>query len=356
MSSIMGVPNFQNGGRFKKPDGKQSQAAVDFHRPPLDNIANSENKPPEKRKPKAVEPTENTDALKSKVNVTALSVAFSTHMIKDVDEADHGNPRFVSMYVNDIYDYMREIEKKNCVMANFIKSPQITGRMRSILLDWLAQVAIRFDLLSETFYLTVDIVDRYLQAKDVVKQKLQLVGVAAMFVAAKYEEMYIPPIRDFVYITDNAYTKLELRRMEVAILKALDFTLGRPSSLHFLKRNSKAGEVDGLAYTLAKYLMELAIIEYDMAHYAPSLLSAAALCLSMKILYNMPWTTTLVHYSKYEEKDLKPLMGKLARIALKAETQKLQAIRQKFASSKFMKISCNPKLRSPKMKEMALAV
>jgi len=79
--------------------------------------------------------------------------------------------------------------------------------------------------------------------EDVPKNRLQLVGVASMWIAAKYEEMYAPEVVDFVYITDNAYTKSEIREMECRILKALGFELGRPLPLHFLRRNSKAGEV-----------------------------------------------------------------------------------------------------------------
>ena len=105
-----------------------------------------------------------------------------------------------------------------------------------------------------------------------------------MLIASKYEEMYTPEIGDFVYITDNAYTKDDIRTMECIILQTLDFSLGRPLPLHFLRRNSKAGEVDALKHTLAKYLMELTIVECDMAHINPSEIAAATLCLSMKFL------------------------------------------------------------------------
>lgn len=74
--------------------------------------------------------------------------------------------------------------------------------------------------------------------------QLQLVGVTAMFVASKYEEMYVPAIEDFVYMTDNTYTKSEIRQMEINILKTLDFSFGKPLPLHFLRRFSKAGQVN----------------------------------------------------------------------------------------------------------------
>lgn len=85
------------------------------------------------------------------------------------------------------------------------------------------------------------------QLEVVTKAKLQLVGVSAMWIAAKYEEMYAPEVSDFSYITDNAYTKAEIRQMECIILRALDFSLGRPLPIHFLRRFSKASDVRFLA-------------------------------------------------------------------------------------------------------------
>ncbi|KAK7116742.1 hypothetical protein V1264_002371 [Littorina saxatilis] len=246
-----------------------------------------------------------------------------------------------------------DFKKRLFVRHHYLDGADITGKMRSILVDWLCQVHHRFHLLQETLYLTVAIIDRYLQEKPVIRNKLQLVGVTAMLLASKYEEMFAPEVADFVYITDNAYSKADIREMERDILRTLNFSFGKPLCLHFLRRNSKAGQVDATKHTLAKYMMELTITEYDMVHLPPSQIAAAALYLSIKLLDNSPWTETLAYYSTYSEDHLQPLATKLAGLVHKAETSKLTAIRTKYSTSKLMKISQIPELKSPLITELA---
>lgn len=141
------------------------------------------------------------------------------------------------------------------------------------------------------------------------RKSLQLVGVTAMFIAAKYEEMYAPEIGDFVYITDNAYSQAQIREMEIKIMSVLGFDMGRPLPLHFLRRNSKAGQVDATAHTMAKYVMELTLLEYGFCHVLPSEIAAVALAFSLKALdiddkpLSELWTSTLQYYSQYSVED-----------------------------------------------------
>lgn len=81
------------------------------------------------------------------------------------------------------------------------------------------------------------------QDHSVPKKQLQLVGVTAMFIASKYEEMYPPEIADFAFVTDRAYTTAQIREMEMNIMRVLKFSFGRPLPLQFLRRASKIGEV-----------------------------------------------------------------------------------------------------------------
>lgn len=285
--------------------------------------------------------------------------AFSNQLLTDhnIDKDDHSNPQLVSEYVNEIYEYLRELERSTPLRPNYLDGMEINSRMRGILIDWLVQVHLRFHLLQETLYLTVSIIDRFLQVQEVSKNKLQLVGVTAMLIASKYEEMYAPEINDFVYITDNAYTKSDIRKMEVLILKKLEFNLGRPVPLHFLRRNSKAGEVDADKHTLAKYLMELTIVDYESVHIPPSEIAAAALCLSIQILdpTSKAWTQTLAYHSRYTEKQLQPVLQRLAYLLNRAGTGKLSAIKTKYQSSKFMRISTLPQLKCPLVEQLSKA-
>ena len=116
--------------------------------------------------------------------------------------------------------------------------------------------------------------------RSVTRSKLQLVGVAAMFLASKVEEVFAPACSDFVCITDHAYTEDAIKQTEMKILQTLKFSLFDPLSIHFLRRFFKAGDVDMLQHSLAKYAIELAPVDYDLVPVQGSMLAASALCLS----------------------------------------------------------------------------
>ena len=105
-----------------------------------------------------------------------------------------------------------------------------------------------------------------------------------MLLASKYEEIYAPEVRDFVYITDKAYSKEEILSMEQNIVSTLEFNLTAPSPYRFLERFSKVANADPIYFNLARYLAELPLIEYRMLKYSPSNIAASAMYLASKIL------------------------------------------------------------------------
>lgn len=232
--------------------------------------------------------------------------------------------------------------------------------MRAVLIDWLIQVHMKFHLLHETLYLCVQIIDSYLSKQNVAKMQLQLVGVSAMFVACKYEEMYVPAIEDFVYMTDNTYTKSEIRLMEISILKTINFLLSKPLPLHFLRRFSKAARSDPKQHTLAKYFCELTLHDAEFSAWDPSYLAACSLCFSFvlmdKIGCRQVWGKQLQFYSTYDVEGLMPGMQKLAKLVVKATDVefKYRAATNKYAASKFMRISHLGELSGMFIREFAV--
>ncbi|NXT21618.1 CCNB2 protein, partial [Syrrhaptes paradoxus] len=275
--------------------------------------------------------------------------------VEDIDAEDCGNPQLCSDYVKDIYLYLRELEVQQSIRPHYLDGKTINGRMRALLVDWLVQVHSRFQLLQETLYMCVAIIDRFLQNHPVPRNRLQLVGVTALLIASKYEEMFSPDVADIVYITDNAYTSNEVREMEITILKELNFDLGRPLPIHFLRRASKAGEADAKQHTLAKYLMELTLTDYDMVHHHPSEIAAAALCLSQKILGHDKWGIKHQYYTGYTEDSLLMIMKHMAKNVVKVNEKltKYTATKNKYASSKLLMISTISQLNSTTIKTLA---
>jgi len=268
--------------------------------------------------------------------------------VLDIDgvEEDQMNPQLCVEYAPAIYSYLREVEAGLSIRKDFLQGCFVNGKMRGVLIDWLIEVHSQFKLLQETLYMTVYVIDKFLQSEgySVKRNKLQLVGVTAMFISSKVEEMYAPEINDFVYITDNAYTAGDIRQMELKILNTLGFNFSRPLPLHFLRRNSKAGDVDVQQHTLAKYLIEISLLEYDMVHIPPSLLASAALFLSLRLLdpsltLATTWSPNLQHYSTYNTQEIIPVVCKLAGVLAKRRESKLQAVHTKFNTKKFMRIS-----------------
>ena len=138
---------------------------------------------------------------------------------------------------------MQEVEHRDLPSQSYMsRQGDINEKMRAILVDWIIEVHLRFKMLPETLFLTVNLIDRYLEKRQIMRTRLQLLAVAALLIASKYEEIYVPEISDFVFITDKAYTKEEILEMESSILRTLEFNITVPSSYRFLQRFCKVAK------------------------------------------------------------------------------------------------------------------
>ncbi|CAI0602096.1 unnamed protein product [Linum tenue] len=254
------------------------------------------------------------------------------------------DPQLCATIACDIYKHLRASETKKRPATDFMEKTQkdINASMRAILIDWLVEVAEEYRLVPDTLYLTVNYIDRYLSGNVMNKQRLQLLGVASMMIAAKYEEICAPQVEEFCYITDNTYFKDEVLEMESAVLNYLKFEMTAPTAKCFLRRFVRAAqgidEVPSMQLEcLANYISELSLLEYNMLCYPPSVVAASAIFLAKFILFpsKRPWNSTLQHYTLYQPSDLQDCVKDLHRLCCSTYDSTLPAIREKYSQHKY---------------------
>ena len=175
---------------------------------------------------------------------------------------------------------------------------------------------------------------------------MQLLGVTYMFIASKYEDIYPPEIKDFIFMTDNAYTKEELIKMENDILDKIQFNITYPTSFIFLEIFKKKINLKEIDYYRCRYFIELALFDYNCCHFSPSLIAATSIFLNYKI--NKTKNKDLKYLEnkilteiQYETKEIIPCLNYLIN-SIKAMSDfynKYTAIKRKFEKEEFMKIS-----------------
>lgn len=276
-----------------------------------------------------IEHVEESELMAAGVEAMTMAQEFGSP-IKDIDAGDWDDPQLAAEYVEDVYEYFRENEHVNRPSSAYMsKQPDINPKMRSILINWMVDVHLKFRFLPETLYLTVNIMDRFLCKKAVGRTKLQLVGVTSMLIAAKYEEIYPPEVRDLVLVTDKAYTREEIIAMESLILKVLAFELNYPTQYFFLNRVLKAAEADTVTVVMSGFFSECMLQEYRFLAFTPSAIAAAAGWLANKSCGRKPWTSTLTHYTGYTEESLEEPVNTF--LAFLRERSSTNAIRKKYS-------------------------
>jgi Cyclin, N-terminal domain len=180
---------------------------------PEPTISNNHDVPPAIRKNHDEPPVRTSAIVQGSGRLIADPTSYQvTGNVDDIDERDKDDPLCATAYVSDMYDHYREKETITSVRPYFMqRQSHINERMRAILVDWLVEVHLKFKLVPETLYLTINLIDRYLDYTEVSRPKLQLVGVTCLLIASKYEEIYPPELRDLVYICDRAYTRNDVR-------------------------------------------------------------------------------------------------------------------------------------------------
>ncbi|KAK3220953.1 hypothetical protein Dsin_014923 [Dipteronia sinensis] len=245
---------------------------------------------------------------------------------------DDYNQLEVAEYVDEIYQYYWVMEAQNPLPGNYMSiQTDITPLMRGILINWLIEVHFKFELMQETLYLMVTLLDRYLSQVQIKKNEMQLVGLTALLLASKYEDFWHPRIKDLISVSAESYTRDHMLRMEKLMLKTLKFRLNVPTPYVFMLRFLKAAQSDTKLEHLAFYLIELSLIEYEALKFKPSLLCASAIYVARCTLQMTPvWTPLLGKHARYDVSQIRDCAEMILRFHKAAKKGKLKVTYEKY--------------------------
>ena len=251
------------------------------------------------------------------------------------------NPQEVDDYFDDIFNYFKQEESKFLPKANYMKyQSDINEKMREILFDWLIEVHKKYKLSDNTLYITGNLIDRFTERKPELKRtKYQLLGVSALFIAGKYNDIYPPESKDYSYITDDAYTKKEVVEMEMEILKELNYTITFPTQYNFLEIYRKLLNMDDKTYHLSFYCIDICFINYNMIKYKPSFLAAASCLLSFRLLKIYDNWEEFENITGYNINELYDCMVEITELIEKQKYTKLKGVYKKFSTEKFSEVA-----------------
>ena len=228
----------------------------------------------------------------------------------------------------------------------------LNNKMRSILVDWLVEVHHKFKLFPSTLWLCVNIIDRFLSKVQIKRARLQLVGISAFFIACKFEEVYPPEAKEFVQITDNAYSRKEMLAMESDILGALEYHILVPTGYNFLTRYLNCIRASDNIRMLANYYAERNLQEPHSLEVRPRVFAAAAVYAALvqqsqrysnKLKSEGVWNRLLREESNLTEAELIPcarnIIKQVREEPVTTSKRKLIAAKKKYQTERYQNVA-----------------
>jgi len=263
--------------------------------------------------------------------------------VADFDSETLGDPQQHAEYALETFHYYRQREGVFRVPGYMVAQQEVTQVMRAILVDWLVEVQESFELNHETLYTAVKMTDLYLSKKQVRKEDLQLVGATACLISCKVDERTPPMVDDFLYVCDDAYSRDQLMKMERKMLMVVGFDVGYPLTYRFLRRYGRVCKLTMPVLTLARYILELSLMEYSFnVEISESEVAAGCLILALKMKGIQGWGPTLSYYSGYKLADLQPMVDRCLGLLKQPPKDNLKTVRAKYGHKVFHEVASTP--------------
>ena len=234
---------------------------------------------------------------------------FETYELEQIN-----NPQYCIEYSKEIFSFLKSNEKLNMPIYKNINlnKTEISEKSRKILIDWIISVHAKFNLLPNTLFLTINLIDRIIEKNVAHINSFQLLGTTALHIAAKYEEIYPPEINDYIFISNKAFSKEDVIEMENFILDKLNFDILCISPYLFLDRLyfiSRENNID--VYYLSSMFIEFSFLSIEIMKNKQSLIAASMFYLALKFIYpkkNKVWNNKLQIHTGYKEHKIKSVI------------------------------------------------
>lgn len=238
----------------------------------------------------------------------------------------------VDKYADAVFEYFSGIDRPFAYIND-----GVSWKMRSLLVDWIIDIHEKLGLCHDTLFFAINLIDRFLGVRSIPGSKLQLVGISALMIACKYEEVVCPTLQTFVLLTEKSLTDEDVRKAEKYMLHTLNYNLEYVSPLNFLRRCSKANNYEINSRAVGKYLLELMMLYEDFVAFKGSVRAASAMYLARKMTSQDQCKNLFAMYSGHSKEDIKDCFNALVRVI--SEQIPFENIQNKYNSPKLFQVS-----------------
>ena len=255
------------------------------------------------------------------------------------------NISYVGEYLEEIYVNLLLEETQATTKPKFgymDTQPEINEIMRAILIDWIIDVHLRFNLRQETLFMTIWLIDTYLSFAFVHRDKLQLLGITCLLISCKSHEIYYPQNDKLIEMTDNAYSKEEMLTMENEILKKLNFFIVCPNPIDFYNILSKMFNFEKKQYYLGNFFIESALVNYQILKYSSSVIASSCTYLVMKYYringYQKLYNNFIIN-EQFPEDVIKDAAKEIYVLVDNLSKSKFKSVKKKYSLTQFENVS-----------------
>ena len=249
--------------------------------------------------------------------------SFSSHHIFESSNRYTLSEDYDEIYTNLLLD--ERLAKIQIKIDYMNQQNDINDKMRAILVDWI-----------------IDVHYRYGFKRKILKKNFQLLGISSLFISCKENEIYYPGTQGFVNMTNKAYTKHELLKIEAHVLNVLDFEILSPSADEFYNILAKSFDFNKEQKFLGEYFMDSSLIDYSMLKYRPSIIAMACAYIVMKFYgikkYKDLYSSNMV-MKESPQKAIKDCARDLCFLVKNLSNSSLKATKEKYSLEQFGKVA-----------------